>query len=114
MCLRRPPSGLHCRPRAGRRHGPSYFSHSFLERDTWTHELGRMSYVDAALAPQRKTGQIKLHGPGAFAGMRKAGQLVAECLDMLTFFLKAGVTTEKIDQLVFEFAMEHQAVPATL
>ena len=43
-----------------------------------------MSYVDAALAPQRKTGQIKLHGPAAFAGMRKAGRLVAECLDMLT------------------------------
>ena len=42
-----------------------------------------MSYVDAALAPQRKTGQIKLHGSAAFEGMRKAGQLVAECLDML-------------------------------
>jgi hypothetical protein len=41
-------------------------------------------YVDAELAPQRKTGQIKLHGPAAFAGMRKAGRLVAECLDMLT------------------------------
>ena len=35
-----------------------------------------MSYVDAALAPQRKTGQIKLHGPAAFEGMRKAGRLV--------------------------------------
>ena len=42
-----------------------------------------MSYVDAALAPQRKTGQIKLHGAAAFEGMRKAGRLVAECLDML-------------------------------
>src|SRR3978361_133834 len=73
-----------------------------------------MSYVDAALAPQRKTGQIKLHGPAAFAGMRKAGRLVAECLDMLTDEVKPGVTTEHIDRLVFEFAMDHQAVPATL
>jgi methionyl aminopeptidase len=73
-----------------------------------------MSYVDAALAPQRKTGQIKLHGPAAFAGMRKAGRLVAECLDMLTDEVKPGVTTEHIDRLVFDFAMEHQAVPATL
>ena len=40
-----------------------------------------MNYVDAAFAPLRKTGQIKLYGPEAFAGMRKAGQLVAECLD---------------------------------
>jgi methionyl aminopeptidase len=49
-----------------------------------------MSYVDAALAPQRKTGQIKLHGPAAFAGMRQAGRLVAECLDMLTDEVKPG------------------------
>src|SRR5882724_4328623 len=73
-----------------------------------------MSYVDAALAPQRKTGQIKLHGPAAFEGMRKAGRLVAECLDMLADEVRPGVTTEKIDRLVFEFAMDHQATPATL
>jgi methionyl aminopeptidase len=73
-----------------------------------------MSYVDAALAPQRKTGQIKLHGPAAFEGMRRAGQLAAECLDMLTGEVEPGVPTEKIDRLVFEFAMDHGAMPATL
>ena len=73
-----------------------------------------MSYVDAALAPQRKTGQIKLHGPAAFEGMRKAGRLAAECLDMLTDKIKPGITTEAIDQLVFDFAMDHNAMPATL
>ena len=73
-----------------------------------------MSYVDAALAPQRKTGQIKLHGPAAFEGMRKAGQLAAECLDMLDGEVKPGVPTERIDRLVFEFAMDHGALPATL
>ena len=73
-----------------------------------------MSYVDAALAPQRKTGQIKLHGPAAFEGMRKAGRLVAECLDMLTDEIRPGVPTEKIDRLVFEFALAHDATPATL
>ena len=73
-----------------------------------------MTYVDAALAPQRKTGQIKLHGPAAFEGMRKAGQLAAECLDMLAGEVKPGVPTEKIDRLVFEFALAHRATPATL
>jgi methionyl aminopeptidase len=73
-----------------------------------------MTYIDAAVAPLRKTGQIKLHGPEAFAGMRKAGQLVAECLDMLTGVVKAGVTTEKIDRLVFDYAMDRGALPATL
>ena len=59
-----------------------------------------MTYVDAALAPLRKTGQIKLHGAAAFEGMRKAGRLVAECLDMLVAEVKPGVPTERIDQLV--------------
>ena len=52
-----------------------------------------MNYVEAAQAPLRKTGQIKLHGPAAFAGMRKAGQLVAECLDILVDEVKPGVPT---------------------
>lgn len=73
-----------------------------------------MSYVDAALAPQRKTGQVKLHGPAAFEGMRKAGRLAAVCLDMLTDEVKAGVPTADIDRLVYEFGMDHQALPATL
>ena len=73
-----------------------------------------MTYIDAALAPLRKTGQIKLHGADAFAGMRKAGRLVAECLDMLVDEVKPGVTTEKLDRLVLEFALDRGALPATL
>ena len=73
-----------------------------------------MTYVDATLAPLRKTGQIKIHGPAAFAGMRKAGQLTARCLDMLAEHVAPGVPTEKIDRLVFDFAMDHGALPATL
>ncbi|WP_439575589.1 type I methionyl aminopeptidase [Phreatobacter sp.] len=73
-----------------------------------------VSYVDAVTAPLRKNGQIKIHGPQAFEGMRRAGRLVAECLDMLTGEVREGVPTERIDQLVFEFAMDHGAFPATL
>jgi methionyl aminopeptidase len=73
-----------------------------------------MSYVDAGLAPLRKTGQIKLYGSEAFAGMRKAGRLVAECLDMLAGVVEPGVSTARLDQLVFEFAMDRGAMPATL
>jgi len=73
-----------------------------------------MTYVDATIAPPRKTGQIKLHGAGAFEGMRKAGRLVAECLDMLAAEVGPGVSTERIDQLVREFALDHNAMPATL
>jgi methionyl aminopeptidase len=73
-----------------------------------------MTYVDAASAPLRKNGQVKLYGPDAFAGMRKAGRLVADCLDMLVDEVKPGVTTERIDRVVFDFAMDHRAKPATL
>jgi len=44
-----------------------------------------MSYVEAATAPLRKTGQIKLHGPEGLAGMRRAGGLVAVVLYVLVF-----------------------------
>jgi methionyl aminopeptidase len=73
-----------------------------------------MSYVDAATAPLRKTGQIKTHGAEAFAGMRRAGRLAAECLDMLVGEIRAGVPTDRIDRLVFDFALDHDARPATL
>src|SRR5205085_2231381 len=73
-----------------------------------------MNYIDAAFAPLRKTGQIKLYGPEAFAGMRKAGWLVAECLDGLADIVKSWVPTETIDKFVFDFALAHDARPATL
>jgi len=73
-----------------------------------------MTYVEAASAPLRKTGQIKLHGKDAFEGMRKAGRLAAECLDMLVEEVKPGVTTDRLDRLVLEFALDHGALPATL
>jgi len=73
-----------------------------------------MNFVDAAEVPGRKTGQIKLHGAEDFAAMRKAGKLTAEALDMLVDVVKPGVTTEAIDKLCFEFAMDHGAYPAPL
>jgi methionyl aminopeptidase len=73
-----------------------------------------MTYVDAAQAPLRKTGQIKIYGPDAFAMMRRAGQLVAACLDMLAGEIAPGVPTSRLDRLVFDFAIDHGALPATL
>lgn len=57
---------------------------------------------------------IRLHGPEAFAGMRKAGQLAAAALDMLTPHVKPGVRTDVLDDLVLDFALAHGAVPAPL
>ena len=73
-----------------------------------------MTFVEAEISPGRKTGQIKLHGAAAFEGMRKAGRLAAEALDALTEFVQPGVTTDRLDRLAFDFAMDHKAYPAPL
>jgi methionyl aminopeptidase len=73
-----------------------------------------MTYVDAALAPRRNDGQIKLYGPEDFAGMHAAGRLVAECLDALDGIVGPGLATDEIDRFVFAFARDYGAYPATL
>src|ERR1700733_6941040 len=73
-----------------------------------------MSYVEASDTSLRKTGQIKLHGPSGFAGMRKAGALVAKCLDELTDIIKPGVPTSRIDDFVPALAFRAGPYPATL
>jgi methionyl aminopeptidase len=73
-----------------------------------------MTFVDALEVPGRKTGQIKLHGPAAFDGMREAGRLTAEALDLLVEHVRPGVTTEFLDNLIFDFAISHGAFPAPL
>ena len=72
-----------------------------------------MSNVEVGRAPDRD-GRIKRHGPEAFEGMRKAGQLAAEALDMLAKHVEPDVTTEALDDLVLEFALDHGAYPAPL
>ena len=72
-----------------------------------------MSNLEFARAQARDT-KIKLHGADAFVGMQKAGQLVAEALDLLVDEVRPGVTTEALDQFVFDFALAHGAIPAPL
>ena len=73
-----------------------------------------MTFVDAVEVASRKPGHIKLHGPEAFEGMRRAGRLAAEALDLLTAQVVPGATTEALDTLIFDFAMAHNAYPAPL
>jgi methionyl aminopeptidase len=73
-----------------------------------------MNFVDAIEAPARNTGQIKLYGLDGFEGMRRAGKLAAECLDMLVAHVQPGVTTGKLDDLAREFVLERGGLPACL
>ncbi len=73
-----------------------------------------MNYIDETDAPNFRDGAIKLHTPEAFEGMRKAGRLAAECLDMLVPLVKPGATTEDIDRAAFEFVIANGGTPACL
>jgi len=73
-----------------------------------------MNYIAAEKAPVRNTGQIKLHGPEDFAGMRGAGRLAAETLDMIIPHVQPGVTTGELDRICHSFITERGGVPAPL
>ena len=73
-----------------------------------------VNYIEAASAPMKNTGAIRLYGPDAFEGMRKACRLTADCLDALVDLVKPGVTTNAIDRFVLQFGMDNGALPATL
>ena len=62
----------------------------------------------------RQANAISIYGAEGFEGMRKAGQLTAQCLDELYDVVKPGVTTQEIDDFIFGFGMDHGALPATL
>jgi len=58
--------------------------------------------------------RITIHAPEDFAGMRAAGRLAAETLDMITPHIRPGVTTGTLDRLCHEFITAHGAAPAPL
>ncbi|MEM8836945.1 MAG: type I methionyl aminopeptidase [Pseudomonadota bacterium] len=73
-----------------------------------------VSYIEAATAPLRNTGQVRLYTSDDFAAMREAGQLTARALDHIAEMVKPGVTTEEIDDFVYQFGLDNNAIPATL
>ncbi|HCI46676.1 MAG TPA: type I methionyl aminopeptidase [Rhodospirillaceae bacterium] len=61
-----------------------------------------------------RTNDIPRHGEAGFAGMRAAGRLAAEALDMITPYVKPGVTTGELDKILHEFTLDNGAIPAPL
>jgi methionyl aminopeptidase len=57
---------------------------------------------------------IAIHSAEDFESMRKAGQFAAEVLDMVTEYVKPGVTTGKLNDLCHEMIVGAGAVPAPL
>ena len=57
-------------------------------------------------------GSIIIHTEDDFKGMRVAGQLAARTLDYITDFVKPGVTTESLDDLMLAFIEKAGAISA--
>jgi methionyl aminopeptidase len=58
---------------------------------------------------------IEIHAaPEDFDGMRKAGKVAAETLDMITEHVVPGVTTAELDKLCHNFITRQGAIPAPL
>ena len=49
-----------------------------------------------------------------FDGMRKAGRLAAETLDYITPFVKPGVSTGYLDDLLESFMRQNGGIPACI
>src|ERR1700733_1325472 len=58
--------------------------------------------------------RITIHAREDFVGMRAAGRLAAEALDMITEHVRPGIATGTLDTLCHEFIIAHDAVPAPL
>src|SRR3954462_1042619 len=61
-----------------------------------------------------RDGTIKLHGPEAFEGMRRAGRLAAEILDALVPHVVPGVWRQGVADIVYNLTLEGGGIPATL
>ena len=57
---------------------------------------------------------IVIHDSAGFEGMRKAGRLAAEVLDMLVPHVQPGVSTLALDRLAYDFVVARGGVSATI
>ena len=73
-----------------------------------------MKYIKASDTPVEATNAIKIYETVDFEGMRKAGNLAARTLDMITPYVVPNVTTDELDQLCSKFVTEHGAINAPL
>jgi methionyl aminopeptidase len=57
---------------------------------------------------------VSLHTQADFAGMRVAGRLAADTLDMIAEHIQPGITTAELDRICHDYIINHGGVPASL
>jgi methionyl aminopeptidase len=72
----------------------------------------KQAYSAERVSPSE--GGYVIHDEAGFEGMRRAGRLAAETLDMITPEVQPGVTTEHLNKLCHDFIEARGAIPAPL
>src|SRR5215510_8348140 len=67
---------------------------------------------EAIEVARRSAFAVATHRPEDFDGMRRAGRLAAEVLDLMVPEVKPGVTTAHLDKIAYEYTRDHGALPA--
>ncbi|MDX2452805.1 type I methionyl aminopeptidase [Desulfosarcina sp.] len=61
-----------------------------------------------------KKHRIQIKTPEQIEGIRRAGRLVIETLDLVAPHIRPGMTTDEINTMVYDFTIRHGAIPAPL
>jgi len=61
-----------------------------------------------------KKNRIRIKTPEQIEGIRRAGRLVIETLDLVAPHIRPGMTTDEINTMVYDFTIRHGAIPAPL
>jgi methionyl aminopeptidase len=70
--------------------------------------------ADSFEAARKAHFAVTVHSPSDFEGMRRAGRLAAEVLDLMAPLVKPGVTTAALDKVAYDYVVSHGATPACL
>ncbi|MBV9043737.1 MAG: M24 family metallopeptidase, partial [Alphaproteobacteria bacterium] len=73
-----------------------------------------MPDAEAFEATRKAHFAVTLHSKEDFEGMRRAGRLAAEVLDLMVPLVKPGVTTEYLDEVAYDHVVSNGGVPACL
>jgi len=58
--------------------------------------------------------RIKIKNRGEIEGIRRAGRLALDTLDLVESEIRPGITTDEINTLIHEFTIKNRAIPAPL
>ena len=70
--------------------------------------------MDSHDSPRLTKDGITIHSAEEYEGMRRAGRLAAEILDMIGPHVVPGVKLSELDQICHDFMIENGSTPATL